>query len=89
VGKACCGWELGLIQRACLRGLHLDSVGQACDNEFVSKLYVGEGGAGGEEVAHCTRVQNCPFVDGVHVDVDCEKECSGGKCILGGDWVRR
>ncbi len=72
-----------------MRGLHLVSIGQACDNGFVGKLYIGDGGAGGEEVARCARVQNCPFVDGIHVNVDCGKECSGGKCILGGDRARR
>ncbi len=33
--------------------------------------------------------KNGPFVDGIHVDVDCAKECGSGKCIWGGDWARR
>ncbi len=41
------------IQCASVRGLHLIAVGQACDNGFVGKLYVGDGGgsASVEEVA--------------------------------------
>jgi hypothetical protein len=70
-------------------GLHLVSVEQACNSGFVGKLYIGDRGVGGEEVACCTIVRNCPFVDGIHVDVDCAKKCSGGKCILHGDRARR
>jgi hypothetical protein len=72
-----------------VRGLHLISIGQVCNNGFVDKLYIGDGGAGSVEVACCTRVQNCPFVDVVHVNVDCAKKCGGGKCTLGGDQARR
>jgi hypothetical protein len=72
-----------------VHGSQLVSVGQACNNGFVGKLYVGDGGLGGEEVAHCARVQNRLFVDDAHIDVDCAKECGSGKCILGENWVRR
>ncbi len=68
--------------------LHLVSIGQVCTDGFVGKLYIGDGGTGGEEVACCASVQNCPFVDGIHVNVDCAKECGSGKCILNGDWQK-
>ncbi len=56
VGKACHGREARQIQRANVLGLHLVTVGQACDDGFVDKLYIGDRGAGGEEVAHCAGV---------------------------------
>jgi hypothetical protein len=36
-----------------VHGLHLVSVGQTCDDGFVGKLYIGDGGVGGEEGACC------------------------------------
>jgi hypothetical protein len=33
-----------------VRGLHLVSIWKMCDNGFVGKLHVGDGGAGGEEL---------------------------------------
>ncbi len=56
---------------------------------FLEKFYVGDGVTGGEEVARCVRIQKHPFVDGIHVNIECAKECGGGKCILGRDWARR
>ncbi len=47
-------WARGVMVGMC--GLHLVSVGQACDDDFVGKSYVGDGGISDEEVAHCTRV---------------------------------
>ena len=46
-------------------------IGQVCNNGFAGKLYVNDGGIGGEEVACCARVKNGPFDDGIHVDVYC------------------
>ena len=62
-----------------MRGLHLIAVGKACDNRFLGRLDVGDVGTGGEEVACSAKVKNGPFVDDVHVYVDCVEERGGGK----------
>ncbi len=71
MGKACRGWEVGQIQRAGVCGSHLIAVGKACADRLLGRLDVGDVGTGGEEIACCTGVYNGPFVDGVHVYVDC------------------
>jgi hypothetical protein len=56
VGKACCSWKVGQIQRAGVCGLHLIAVGKACDDRLLSRLDVGDVGTGGEEIACCAGV---------------------------------
>jgi hypothetical protein len=56
VGKVCHSREVRQIQHTGVRGLHLVSIGQAFKDGFVGKLYVGDGGTGGEEVACCAGV---------------------------------
>jgi hypothetical protein len=55
-GKACHSREFGKIQWADMCGLHLVAIGQAWDDGFNGKLYVRDGGAGGEDNARCTGV---------------------------------
>ncbi len=56
VGKMHRGREVWQIQRASVRGLHLVTIGQECNNGFVGKLCIGDGSTGGEEAAHCAGV---------------------------------
>ncbi len=55
VGKVHRVRKVRKIQCAAVHGLHLVVIGQACNDEFVGKLYIGDGGAGDEEVTHCAK----------------------------------
>ena len=81
MGKACRGWEAWQIQRNDVRGSYLIAVGQACNDRSLVRLDVGDVRTSGEKIARCAGVQNGPFVDGVHVYVDCAKECGSSQGI--------